>query len=94
MCVCVCVEFKVFIFVHAAILEIFYHLPLGASKFLSELVTVTLDLEAALPTGQFHIKMDSPYRRPLTKFLNCHPAVAVDYFLARLCQTKYLQWYG
>lgn len=91
---CVCIEFKVFVFVHAALLEMFYHLPSDASKFLSELVTVTLDLEAALPSGQFHSKMNSPYRSPLTKFLNGHPTVAVDYFLARLCQTKYLQWYG
>ncbi|KAK1363493.1 Histone acetyltransferase SAGA, TRRAP/TRA1 component, PI-3 kinase superfamily [Heracleum sosnowskyi] len=75
----------------SAILEIFYHLPSDASKFLPEVVTVSFDLEAALPSGQFHSKMNSPYRIPLTKFLNRHPAVAVDYFLARLCQTKYLQ---
>lgn len=83
-----------FVFIHAAIFEIYYHLPSDASKFLSELVTVTFDLEAALPSGQFQSKMNSPYHRPLTKYLTRHPAVAVDYFLARLCQTKYLQWYG
>ncbi|CAK9157021.1 unnamed protein product [Ilex paraguariensis] len=73
----------------AAIIELFHLLPSAAGKFLDELVTLTIDLEAALPPGQFYSEINSPYRLPLTKFLNRYPAAAVDYFLSRLCQSKY-----
>ncbi|CAL5373324.1 unnamed protein product [Camellia sinensis] len=72
----------------AAIIELFHLLPSAAGKFLDELVTLTIDLEAALPPGQFYSEINSPYRLPLTKFLNRYPAAAIDYFLARLCQPK------
>ena len=75
----------------AAIIELFHLLPSAAGKFLDELVTLTIDLEAALPPGQFYSEINSPYRLPLTKFLNRYPAAAVDYFLARLCQPKYFR---
>ncbi|KAM7524076.1 hypothetical protein LguiA_013978 [Lonicera macranthoides] len=75
----------------AAIIELFHLLPSAAGKFLDELVTLTIDLEAALPTGQFYSEINSPYRLPLTKFLNRYPPAAVDYFLARLCQPKYFR---
>ncbi|KAL0379140.1 UNVERIFIED_CONTAM: putative transcription-associated protein 1 [Sesamum radiatum] len=70
----------------AAIIELFHLLPSAAGKFLDELVTLTIDLEAALPPGQFYSEINSPYRLPLTKFLNRYPTAAVDYFLARLSQ--------
>ncbi|EPS71616.1 hypothetical protein M569_03143, partial [Genlisea aurea] len=73
----------------AAIIELFHLLPPAAGKFLDDLVTLTIDLEDALPPGQFYSKINSPYRLPLTKFLNRYPAGAVDYFLARLSQTQY-----
>ncbi|GFY88006.1 phosphatidylinositol 3- and 4-kinase family protein with FAT domain-containing protein [Actinidia rufa] len=38
----------------AAIIELFHLLPSAAGKFLDELVTLTIDLEAALPPGQFY----------------------------------------
>ncbi|XP_076887806.1 uncharacterized protein LOC143538050 [Bidens hawaiensis] len=75
----------------AAIIELFHLLPNAAGKFLDELVTLTIDLEAALPSGQFYSEINSPYRLPLTKFLNRYPQAAVDYFLARLCEPKYFR---
>ncbi|GMH24561.1 hypothetical protein Nepgr_026404 [Nepenthes gracilis] len=73
----------------AAIIELFHLLPNAAGKFLDELVTLTIDLEVALPPGQFYSEINSPYRLPLTKFLNRYATAAVDYFLARLSQPKY-----
>lgn len=75
----------------AAIIELFHLLPIAASQFLDELVTLTIDLEGALPPGQFYSEINSPYRLPLTKFLNRYPTLAVDYFLARLSQPKYFR---
>lgn len=75
----------------AAIIELFHLLPNAAGKFLDELVTLTIDLETALPPGQFYSEINSPYRLPLTKFLNKYPTAGVDYFLARLNQPKYFR---
>ncbi|KAL2497631.1 Phosphatidylinositol 3- and 4-kinase family protein with FAT domain [Abeliophyllum distichum] len=75
----------------AAIIELFHLLPSAAGKFLDELVTLTIDLEATLPPGQFYSEINSPYRLPLSKFLNRYPTAAVDYFLARLSQPKYFR---
>ncbi|KAF5199838.1 Transcription-associated protein [Thalictrum thalictroides] len=75
----------------AAIIELFHLLPPAAGKFLDELVTLTMDLEAALPQGQFYSEINSPYRLPLTKFLNRYATDAVDYFLNRLNQPRYFR---
>ncbi|OMO57052.1 hypothetical protein CCACVL1_26034 [Corchorus capsularis] len=75
----------------AAIIELFHLLPHAASKFLDELVTLTIDLEGALPPGQVYSEINSPYRLPLTKFLNRYATLAVDYFLARLSEPKYFR---
>lgn len=75
----------------AAIIELFHLLPLAASKFLDELVTLTIDLEAVLPQGQVYSEINSPYRLPLTKFLNRYATLAVDYFLSKLSEPKYFQ---
>ncbi|TYI41023.1 hypothetical protein ES332_A02G205400v1 [Gossypium tomentosum] len=75
----------------AAIIELFHLLPHAASKFLDELVTLTIDLEGALPPGQVYSEINSPYRLPLTKFLNRYGTLAVDYFLARLSEPKYFR---
>ncbi|GAV88596.1 PI3_PI4_kinase domain-containing protein/FAT domain-containing protein [Cephalotus follicularis] len=75
----------------AAIIELFHLLPHAASKFLDELVTLTIDLEGALPPGQAYSEINSPYRLPLTKFLNRYATLAVDYFLARLSEPKYFR---
>lgn len=75
----------------AAIIELFHLLPTAASKFLDELVTLTIELEGALPLGQAYSEINSPYRLPLTKFLNRYATQAVDYFLARLNEPKYFR---
>ncbi|KAJ4837648.1 hypothetical protein Tsubulata_032331 [Turnera subulata] len=75
----------------AVIIELFHLLPHAASKFLDELVTLTIGLEGALPPGQVYGEINSPYRLPLTKFLNRYAALAVDYFLARLSDQKYFR---
>ncbi|KAF5735955.1 Phosphatidylinositol 3- and 4-kinase family protein with FAT domain isoform 1 [Tripterygium wilfordii] len=75
----------------AAIIELFHLLPQAASKFLDDLVTLTIDLEGALPPGQVYSEINSPYRLPLTKFLNRYAMLAVDYFLARLSDPKYFR---
>ncbi|KAK4773935.1 hypothetical protein SAY87_028954 [Trapa incisa] len=75
----------------SAIIELFHLLPNAAAKFLDELVTLTIDLEGALPAGQVYSEINSPYRLPLTKFLNKYAAQSVDYFLARLDQPKYFR---
>ncbi|KAG5224365.1 FAT domain-containing family protein [Salix suchowensis] len=75
----------------AAIIELFHLLPHASSKFLDELVTLTIDLEGALPSGQVYSELNSPYRLPLTKFLNRYATLAVDYFLARLNDPKYFR---
>lgn len=72
--------------VFAAIIELFHLLPAAAAKFLDQLVTLTMQLEAALPPSQVYSELNSPYRLPLTKFLNRYAPDAVDYFLARLTQ--------
>ncbi|KAL6010354.1 hypothetical protein ACLOJK_000785 [Asimina triloba] len=75
----------------AAIIELFHLLPPAAGKFLDELVTLTIDLEASLLQGQFYSEINSPYRPPLSKFLNRYAPDAVDYFLARLGQSRYFR---
>ncbi|KAL5822462.1 hypothetical protein ACOSQ3_020378 [Xanthoceras sorbifolium] len=75
----------------AAIIELFHLLPQAASKFLDELVTLTIDLEGALAPLQVYSEINSPYRLPLTKFLNRYATLAVDYFLARLSEPKYFR---
>ncbi|KAM0940239.1 putative non-specific serine/threonine protein kinase [Dioscorea sansibarensis] len=77
--------------VAAAMIELFHLLPPAAGKFLDDLVTIIIDLEGALPQGQFYSEINSPYRLPLTKFLNRYATDSVDYFLARLNHSKYFR---
>ncbi|KAJ0977297.1 hypothetical protein J5N97_012771 [Dioscorea zingiberensis] len=77
--------------VAAAMIELFHLLPPAAGKFLDDLVTIIIDLEGALPQGQFYSEINSPYRLPLTKFLNRYATDSVDYFLARLNHPKYFR---
>lgn len=75
----------------AAMIELFHLLPPAAGKFLDDLVTLTIELEGALPQGQIYSEINSPYRLPLTKFLNRYAADSVEYFLARLDQPKFFR---
>ncbi|XP_078446328.1 phosphatidylinositol 3- and 4-kinase family protein with FAT domain-containing protein isoform X2 [Wolffia australiana] len=77
--------------VAAAMIELFHLLPPAAGKFLDDLVTITIDLEGALPPGQLYSEINSPYILPLTKFLNRYATDAVDYFLSRLNLPKYFR---
>lgn len=77
--------------VAAAMIELFHLLPPAAGKFLDDLVAIIIELEGALPPGQFYSEINSPYRLPLTKFLNRYATDAVDYFLARLDHPKYFR---
>ncbi|KAK9136460.1 hypothetical protein Syun_015790 [Stephania yunnanensis] len=77
--------------VAAAIIELFHLLPPAAMRFLDELVTLTMDLETAIPQGQFYSEINSPYRLPLTKFLNRYSSDAVDYFLGRLSEPRHFR---
>ncbi|KAI0530691.1 hypothetical protein KFK09_000238 [Dendrobium nobile] len=77
--------------VAAAMIDLFHLLPPAAGKFLDDLVTIVIDLEGALPQGQFYSEINSPYRIPLAKFLNRYASEAVDYFLARLDRPKYFR---
>ncbi|KAG6485829.1 hypothetical protein ZIOFF_054394 [Zingiber officinale] len=77
--------------VAAAMIELFHLLPQAAVKFLDELVTIIVDLEGALPPGQFYSEINSPYRLPLAKYLNRYATDAVDYFLDKLSNPKYFR---
>ncbi|PKA60897.1 Serine/threonine-protein kinase ATR [Apostasia shenzhenica] len=77
--------------VAAAMIDLFHLLPPAAGKFLDELVTLVIDLEGALPQGHSFSEINSPYRVPLTKFLNRYATDAVDYFLVRLDRPKYFR---
>ncbi|KAG0495759.1 hypothetical protein HPP92_000450 [Vanilla planifolia] len=56
--------------VAAAMIDLFHLLPPAAGRFLDELVTIVIDLEGALPQGQFYSEINSPYRTRSQKFLN------------------------
>jgi transformation/transcription domain-associated protein len=71
------------------VLELFHLLPPAAAKFLDPMVCLTIQLEKALPPAGVYSELNSPYRLPLTKFLNRYSADAVDYFLQRLNQPPF-----
>ncbi|TMW68827.1 hypothetical protein Poli38472_006295 [Pythium oligandrum] len=76
--------------VAAAIIDLFHLLPPNES-FLDSLIGCVVDLEAVLPKYGSYGKMSSPYRLPLTRFLNRYASSAVSFFLKRehLIETKY-----
>jgi phosphatidylinositol kinase/protein kinase (PI-3 family) len=79
----------------AAIIEQFHLLPSQASKFLEStperpgLVVLTIQLEAHMGIGAPNLEMISPYREPLTKYLNRYADTAIDYFLVRMSNPSY-----
>eukprot|EP00963_Diacronema_lutheri_P006687 scaffold587_cov339-Pavlova_lutheri.AAC.11 len=81
--------------VAAAIIDIFHLLPPAAVKFLETtkdspgLVVLTIQLEAALPVTGLDSEISSPFRKPLTKFLNKYAPQSIDYFLARMANPAY-----
>lgn len=76
--------------VAAAIVDLFHLLP-PSDSFLEALITCVVELEAVLPKYGSYGKMSSPYRIPLTKFLNRYASQTVAYFLKRehLIEARY-----
>ncbi|UIZ26478.1 hypothetical protein KXD40_001859 [Peronospora effusa] len=76
--------------VAAAIVDLFHLLPLN-DAFLKALINCVVDLEAVLPKYGSYGKMSSPYRIPLTRFLNRYASMTVSFFLKRehLVEVKY-----
>lgn len=68
--------------VAAAIITLFHLLP-PSDKFLQPLVRCVIRLEKVLPRYGNEGRMSSPYRRPLTLFLNRYASQAVTFFLQR-----------
>ena len=73
--------------VAAAIVGIFSSLP-HASHFVEHLVKLCIKLESALPTYKARF-IESPFRRPLARFLNKHPQYTVNFFFPRLKTPMY-----
>lgn len=69
-------------YVAAAVIDLFSLLP-HASHFVEPLVKTTIKLEAYLPGFNAHC-VDSPYRRPLARYLNKHCQYTVGFFFQRL----------
>ncbi|TDH64928.1 uncharacterized protein CCR75_008854 [Bremia lactucae] len=76
--------------VAAAIVDLFHLLPPN-DAFLEPLIKCVVDLEAVLPQYGSYGKMSSPYRVPLTRFLNRYASMSVSFFLKRehLVKEKY-----
>ncbi|KAI9995811.1 hypothetical protein PInf_012879 [Phytophthora infestans] len=76
--------------VAAAIVDLFHLLPPN-DAFLEPLINCVVDLEAVLPKYGSYGKMSSPYRIPLTRFLNRYASMTVSFFLKRehLIEVKY-----
>lgn len=68
--------------VAAAIVDLFHLLPPN-DAFLEPLINCVVDLEAVLPKYGSYGKMSSPYRLPLTRFLNRYASMTVSFFLKR-----------
>jgi len=67
-----------------SIMDVFHLLPTAANKFLDSLVNSTLQLEKTLRRYS-----SSPFRSPLTKYLNRFSQESVEYFLSRLSDPQY-----
>jgi transformation/transcription domain-associated protein len=68
--------------VAASIIDLFHLLPPNDS-FLEPLINCVVELEAVLPRYGSFGKMSSPYRIPLTKFLNRYASLTVGFFFKK-----------
>ncbi|KAK4538022.1 hypothetical protein CDCA_CDCA15G4047 [Cyanidium caldarium] len=83
----------------ANIVDLFHLLPSTSVRFMEQLVKVVLALEEGMGAGGLgagHLGLRgrwagsaSPYRAPLLRYLERHPAAAVEFFLERLRQPRY-----
>lgn len=73
--------------VAAAIVGIFSSLP-HAAQFVEHLVKTCIKLESTLPSYKARF-VESPYRRPLARYLNKHAQYTVSFFFPRLKTPMY-----
>ncbi|KAJ9213961.1 hypothetical protein DTO166G4_4406 [Paecilomyces variotii] len=73
----------------AAIFNIFHLLPPAATSFMEHLVNKVLDLE-----GKLRRTSNSPFRKPLVKYLNRYPKESWTFFQARFHEERYGRFFG
>lgn len=73
----------------AAIFNIFHLLPPAATSFMEHLVNKVLDLEDKLRRTS-----NSPFRKPLVKYLNRYPKESLAFFLARFKDERFGRFFG
>ncbi|EER41047.1 histone acetylase complex subunit Paf400 [Histoplasma capsulatum H143] len=73
----------------AAIFNIFHLLPPAATTFMEQLVNKVLALEEKLRRTS-----NSPFRKPLVKYLNRYPKETWDFFRIRLNDERYGRFFG
>ncbi|KAK2732878.1 hypothetical protein FQN55_003885 [Onygenales sp. PD_40] len=73
----------------AAIFNIFHLLPAAATAFMEQLVNKVLALEEKLRRTS-----NSPFRKPLVRYLNRYAKESWDFFRARMNDEKYGRFFG
>ncbi|OJJ48997.1 hypothetical protein ASPZODRAFT_1370320 [Penicilliopsis zonata CBS 506.65] len=73
----------------AAIFNIFHLLPPAATSFMEHLVNKVLDLEDKLRRT-----CNSPFRRPLVKYLNRYPKDSLSFFQSRFHEERFGRFFG
>lgn len=73
----------------AAILNVFHLLPPAATSFMEHLVSKVLYLEERLRRTS-----DSPFRKPLVKYLNRYPRESMNFFQVRLHDERLGRFFG
>ncbi|KAF9891502.1 hypothetical protein FE257_003969 [Aspergillus nanangensis] len=73
----------------AAIFNIFHLLPPAATSFMEHLVNRVLDLEEKLRRTS-----NSPFRKPLVKYLNRYPKESLAFFTARFQEERFGRFFG
>ncbi|XHF99356.1 hypothetical protein AWENTII_002862 [Aspergillus wentii] len=73
----------------AAIFNIFHLLPPAATSFMEHLVNKVLDLEDKLRRTS-----NSPFRKPLVKYLNRYPKESLSFFHARFKDERFGRFFG
>ncbi|KAA8642953.1 histone acetyltransferase TRA1 [Aspergillus tanneri] len=73
----------------AAIFNIFHLLPSAATSFMEHLVNKALDLEEKLRRTS-----NSPFRKPIVKYLNRYPKESLSFFQARFKDERFGRFFG
>lgn len=73
----------------AAIFNIFHLLPAAATSFMDHLINKVLDLEEKLRRTS-----NSPFRKPLVKYLNRYPKESWAFFQAHFHEERYGRFFG